>query len=358
MRIKKLMVPAIILGVIISIVHPLPAGAQEEQEESEVIYIPPEVKAELKKGMEHRTPRLDIPFVIFEHFYLPARENIHSIFLFKAKNENLDFTPPAAETEEEAEAQQPMEESSLLVSDLNAFLWFDQLDGDYEKEVYIPFQLQEEKDDYDPEEEPMYSAGYPLPPGKYLLSMAITSKDLQEIGTQYFEFELPSPVDFQDDLDTTPVFFARDIQQMEAPETTTEIHKGFFTYSILRIEPVLENVFAQGEHLDVFFYVFGAQPDPESNKFNLTANYELVEDDEVIVRYAEASYDAPIISQPLPLERTVLIQKKKGEEIIEEKKETRDVEPGEYTFIIQLQENVSGKSLEKNIKISVVEEKE
>jgi hypothetical protein len=281
---------------------------------------------------------------------------MHSIFLFKAKNSDLGFAPqvpaPTAETQEETETQEAPQESNLLATRLNAFLWFKQMDGDYSKEVYIPLELQEEKESYNPEEEAMYSTGYPLPPGKYLLAMAITSEDLQKMGTQYFEFDLPSPMEYTEELGTTPVFFARNIEQMAAPERTTEIHEGFFTYSILKIDPVLQNVFTQKDSLDVFFYVFGAQPN-ETNKFSLTANYELVQNGEVIIRYAEASYDAPIVSQPLPLTRTVLVQKKKGEEVIEEKKETRDVEPGEYTFVINLKDNISGKTLEKEIPITV-----
>ncbi len=351
---KKMIIPALMLGIAIGFIQPFPAAAQEKAQEAEQVFIPKEVKAELNQGMEHRTPRLDIPFEIFEHLYLPARQNMHSIFLFMAKNADLGFTAPAPVGEAvEKEAQETPAETNVLMTELNAFLWFQQTDGDFVKEVYVPVQLQKDKEGYNPADESMYSTGYPLPPGKYILAMAITSKDLQKMGTQYFEFELPDPVAFTDSLSTTPVFFARNIEQMAAPEKTTEIHEGFFTYSILKIEPILENVFTQQDSLDVFFYVFGVQPDPETKRFNLTANYELLKDEEVIVRYAEAAYDAPIISQPLPLQRTVLIQKKKGEEVVEEKKESRDVEPGEYTFVINLTDNISGRTLEKKIPLIV-----
>jgi hypothetical protein len=356
MTAKKMIVPALILGIIISFILPFPAAAQEE--EAEQIFIPEEIKAELTQGMEHMTPRLDIPFEIFEHLYLPARQNLHSIFLFKAKNGDLGFMPPAPPATEETEAEDEAQETGVVTTELNAFLWFQKTDGDYDKEVYIPIRLQEDNAEYDPEEESMYSTGYPLPPGKYMLAMAITSQDMQKIGTQYFEFELPAMSDYTDSLGTTPIFFAREIQQMAAPERTTEVHEGFFTYSILKIDPVLKNVFTAQGSLDVFFYIFGAQPDPETNKFNLTVNYQLMEEDDVIVRYAETAYDAPIISQPLPLKRTVLIQKKKGEEVVEEKKETRDVEPGEYIFVIDIKDNISGKTLEKKIPITVQAETE
>ena len=359
---EKMLLTVLILGITVLLIQSAPATAQEEEKEAEPIFIPKQVKAELEQGMENLTPRMDIPFEIFENIYLPARQNIHSIFLFKAKNKDLGFSSSPSVSEEkkegESEAQQAFTEPDKLVTSLNAFLWFQQMGGDYSQEVYVPVQIEEGMDSYDPEEGSVYSIGYPLPPGKYLLAMAVTTKDLQKIGTQYYEFELPDPSRFTDNLGTTPVFFIRNIEQMESPETTPKIHKGFFTYSVLKIVPVLENVFAQKDSLDVFFYVFGAQPDPETNKYNLTANYELTQDEEVIVRYAEGTYDAPIISQPLYLKRTVLVQTKKGDEVVEEKKETRDIEPGQYTFVIELKDNISGKTLEKKVNITVVANEE
>jgi len=361
MNMKKMFVPVLVLGIIMVLIQTIPSIAYKKQDETEPIYIPKQVKAELEKGIENRRPRLDIPFEIFENLYLPARQNLHSIFLFRAQNSDLGFVPfsqaSEAGSEKKEESQETVEESNLLLADLNAFLWFHQLNGDQNKEVYVPVKIQVEKDDYDPEEEFMYSVGYPLPPGKYLLAMAVTSKDLQKIGTQYFEFELPAPESFTDNLGTSPVFFVREIEKMDSAETITKIHKEFFTYSVLKIKPVLQNVFTQGDSLDVFFYIFGAQPNPETNKYNLNAYYELIQDGEVIVCYAEGSYEAPIISQPLRLQKTVLIQKKKGDEVIEEKKETKDIEPGDYTFVIYLKDNISGKKLEKKVDISVEDSK-
>jgi len=354
---RKWIVLALILGISIILSSPVPVKAQEEQKESEVVFIPKQVKTVLEKGLENRTPRMDIPFEIFENLYLPAQQNLHTIFLFKAKNEDLGFMPPApvqgAETGEETEAQEPPQESNLLEANLNAFLWFQQIDGEYSQETYVPAELQKEREGYDPQEESVYYLGHPLPPGKYILAMAVTSKNLEKIGTQYYEFELPSQADFTDKLGTTPIFFVREIQKMDSVETKVKIHEEFFTYSVLKVKPVLNNVFQQGDSLEAFFYVFGAQPNPENNKFSLTANYELYDGEELIVRYAEVTYDAPIISQPLLLKRTVLIRTKKGDKITEERKETRDVEPGEYTFVINIKDNITGKTLEKKVDITV-----
>jgi len=353
MKKEKIFSIVLIMGIMVLIILSVPAYPQQKKKEKEAIFIPKEIKAELKKGIEDRTPRRDIPFEIIENVYLPARQNIHNIIFFKTQNKDLDFTSFSDVSTEEGEEKEVSPESDILMTDLNVFLWFQQMDGGRDKEVYVPFQLEEERENYDPDEESMYSVGYPLSPGKYMLAMAITTKDLKKIGTQYYEFELPSPESFVDNLGITPVFFIREIKRMESAETTTKIHEGFFTYSVLKIYPILKNVFVQGDTMQMFFYIFGAQPDPENNKFDLTAHYTLNRGEEEIVRYAEGTYDAPLVSQPLYLKRTVLVKTKKGDEIVDEKKESRDIEPGQYKLVIELKDNITGKSMERKINITV-----
>ncbi len=204
---------------------------------------------------------------------------------------------------------------------------------------------------YDAEKEEIYSTGYPLPPGKYILSMAITSQNLEKIGTQYYEFTLPNPNGFTDALGTTPVFFVKKITRLAAPETITMVHKDYFTYSVLQVETNLDHVFTAGDNLDVFLFIFGAQPD-EQNRNDIVVNYEVKKGDEAIIKYAETAYDNPLISQPLPLKRTVLIRTTKGEET-KERKETRDLEPGTYSLDILIKDNLSGKTLTKTVEFSI-----
>ena len=49
-------------------------------------------------------------------------------------------------------------------------------------------------------------------------------------------------------------------KEMSSPETTVTVHKGFFTYSILQFEPNLEGAHSSGDTMEVFFYIYGAQP--------------------------------------------------------------------------------------------------
>lgn len=368
MKIKHLTTFTLILGFILySISSPASAFQKKNQEkkgkETKIIIIPQKVKSVFEEGLKTRQARLDIPFSVVWHIYLPARENMHSVFFFKVKNADLGFSPLTAPPESPEKKQEKKKEKvtppeaetapTTLQASGHIFLQFNRLENktaqELIKEVYIPFTLQVESDSYDPDKEEIYSTGYPLPPGNYLLSMAIASLDLEKIGTQYFEFSLPNALSYTKELGTTPIFFVKDIKRVAAAETKAEVHKGFFTYSVLQIKPNIERIFSVGKNLDIFFFIFGAAPSQEG-KYNIDVNYEVLKGEERVIRYATAHYDAPLISQPLPLKKTVLI--KKGEE---ERKEQRDIEPGKYTLNINITDKVSGNSVKKTLDFEVKE---
>lgn len=326
---------------------------KKNDQDNQTVYIPKEVKQVFKDGIKTRQARLDIPFEMIKHLYLPARENVHSVFFFKIKNSDLGFVPmaPAAEQDKKDKNQEPEQEASetqgMLQTKSHAFLQFDRLDGDFTREVYVPIDFQVEEATFNPEEDAICSTGYPLPPGNYLLSFAIASSDLKKIGTQYFEFSLPNAAEFTDTLDTTPIFFVKKLTQMASPEMKVVIHRDYFTYSVLQITPNMESKFAPGENLDIFFFLFGAQPNAQ-DVFDIDAAYQVVQDDKPIIKFAGTKYTTPIISQPLPLKKTVIVQTQEGDQKTE-KKETKDLDPGSYTLIIELKCNNTGLSVTKNI---------
>lgn len=333
------------------------ATAQEKEQETqavEQIRIPQQVKVVLQEGLTQRQGRLDIPFSLIKHLYFPAQLNMHSIFFFKMKNADLGFVPkaitPVEEKTEEAE-EETEAPPDLFQTSLNVFLQFHRVEEEVPveviREVYIPVNLEVESTSYDPEKEEIYSTAYPLLPGDYLLAMAVTSLDLKKIGTNYYEFSLPDASLFTDKLETTPIFFLNNFKQMDTPETTAEVHKNFFTYSILQIEPKIENVFSQGENLDVFFFIFGTQPDEEGN-YAIGINYEVNQEEKKFIRFEAITCSSPLISQPLPMKRTFLIKSEEGE-----KKERKDLDPGHYTLTIKIKDNVTGKTLDRNIDFEI-----
>jgi hypothetical protein len=215
------------------------------------------------------------------------------------------------------------------------------------KEVYVPCNIQTESDGYDHEKEDIYFIGYPLAPGEYLLSAALTSPDLKKIGICYYQFSLPDASTFTSTLETTPIFFVKEMKQVEAAETRTIIHKGFFTYSVLQVTPNLGNVFTAGDNLDIFYYIFGTQPN-EQKKYDIEITYEVLQDDKPAIRYETAGNDFPLESRPLPMKQTVIKKTEKGEE-----REIRDLLAGNYVLTVKILDKISNKSLIKKVDFEV-----
>jgi hypothetical protein len=360
MKNKNHIIPSIIFGLILSMVSSSNLAFQE-QEKTEVEIIPKKVKTVIQEGMDTQQARLDIPFTIIKNLYLPAQQRMHTIFLFKVKNADLGFVSatPEAEAPEKKEKKEEEEEVSSfeatptqLQAHAHIFLYFKQIDGPYEKEVYVPLNLQVDGISYVSDREDIYTVGYPIPPGKYLLSMAITSSNLEKIGTQYFQFSLPNAASFTEELETTPIFFARNINRMAAPEIRTEVHKDFFTYSILQIEPNMNNIFSPVENLDIFFFILGAELN-EVGRNDIDVNYAVLKGEETAIRFAPSKCDSPLVSQPLPMKRTVVVKTTDKDGKATEKKEQRDLGPGKYTLTLDIKDNLSGKTLKKSIEFEI-----
>jgi len=272
--------------------------------------IPEKVKSVLQARIESRQVQFDIPFTIFKHLYLPAKTHVHSIFIFRLEKNNSRSTSKASVNEYDAIAK--------------IFLIFYRLMKDKPpevfKEVYIPANIQRNNISNKNE---FYTICYPLPPGDYLLSMAITSQNLEKIGTQYFDFSLP---DLNTNiLDTTPIIFVKKIDRLPKPEKEALVHRGFFTYSVLQIEPNLNNIFAPVDNLDAFYFIVGAQVD-EKGQFAIEVKYNVYKDEEKVISYESAKYNYPLISQPLPLLKK------------------HNLSPGIYSLSLEIYDNLSGKS--------------
>lgn len=134
---------------------------------------------------------------------------------------------------------------------------------------------------------------------------------------------------------------------MSSPETRAEVHKDFFTYSVLQIEANIDRIFSPKDNFEVFFYIFGAQPS-ETGKYDIEVGFEVYKGEELAIRFQPGKYEVPLVPQPLHLKQTLIISS--GEE---ERTETRDLGPGEYTLSIKISDKVSGKSETKTVDFEV-----
>lgn len=360
MSAKRIIVPALAIAVVLSLMTGLNAsqkqkdkGSSKQQQAQEKIFIPKEIKAMLAEGMATKQGRQDIPVSIFYNLFLPAQQNFHDIFFLKLKNSALGFAavpatppapaaPPAKKGPQQAAAQ---EAPQLLQANFYLFIQFNLVKEGAQpesvKEIYVPCTIQVPAAGYDPEAEEIYSFGYPMPAGHYLLAIAIASPDLKTVGTAYYDFNVPDPSEYAKAIDTTPVFFVKEMEQMEGVETRTVLHRGFFTYSVLKVVPNLEKTFSAGENLDIFFFVFGTQPNAQG-KNELEVNFEVDQGEKSAIRWAPQSYENPLVSQPLPLKQTLEI--KQGDQV---RTESKDLPPGSYTLVIKIADKVSGKTVTK-----------
>ena len=356
---KHFIVPVLIFFFILHFLSSpcLTFQKKKQEEKPDVIIIPDKVKSFFEEGIKTREARLDIPFSIIWHTYLPSQQNLHCVFYFKAKNADLGFLPIMAEEKkpEKEKTEKPLPTEALpgrFRASGHVFLQFSRLENNTPKEVvrevYIPLKLEVEGESYQPDKEEIYSTGYAVPPGNYLLSMAIASLDLEKIGTQYFEFSIPNTA-ASEELMTTPILFVSAIKRMPSPQTTASVQKEFFIYSVLQITPKVENLFSIGDNLDIFFFIFGATPE-EGGKYNIDVNYEITKGEEKIIRYLTAHYKSPVVSQPLPLNKPVMIKAEEGE-----RREQRDLEAGTYTLHVDIEDKATGSSLKKTVDFEVKE---
>jgi len=349
---KKFVVPMLLAGFVLALLAAPASAAHPAQKDKEKpqpvkVYIPKEVKEPMLAGMAAKQARLDIPFEIFKTLYLPAQQAFYNVFFLKMKNADLGFAPAAAQVvDPAAPAAAPK-----LKATINMFLAFSKVENDKPatlvKEVYVPVTIEMDQTGFDPAKEEWYCVGYPLMPGQYLASIALASQDLKKIGIQYADVKLPDPKSFTASLDVTPIFFGKEYKQLQAPETKAELHKGFFMYSVLQVTPNIDNVFAVGENLDMFFYLFGTQP-KEGGKYDIEINFEVIQGDKTAIKYAPGNFESPLVSLPLQLKQTLQI--KKGEET---RSETRDLPAGSYTLVLKIADKVSGLKCEKRVDFTV-----
>lgn len=358
MKTRKLAILVLASGLTLSLLLSANQKAEKQEQaakgkESKVVIIPAQVKKVFEEGMQTRKVRSDIPFTVVRDLYFPAGQNFYTVILFKVKNADLGFAPiggAAAKKKEEALTAFETEASKLQARS-HLFMQFNKIENgapeEVSQEVYVPINMQEESSSYEPEKMDIYTAGYPLTSGQYLLSMAICSQKLEKIGTQYYEFSLPDLASLTDKLETTPLFFVNNQEYMDSAERKPTAHKESFTYSIMNIELNIDRVFAPGESLGLFFYIFGAQPD-ENGKFNIEVAYDVLKEGEKAILFAPGQYDSPLIIQELPLKKTVLIKSESGDTT-----EERNAEPGKYTLSLTITDKISGKSVSKSIDFEV-----
>lgn len=330
---KKLKIFALFLMAPI-ILSPVLIEGKDKQKEK--IYIPPPVKKVMEEAVLKGKSRNDISFSIIRNFYLPAQDQNFIIFVFKAKNKDLMLLPFS-----EKERKKGIDFSKITSSKFNIFFWFYKSEGDTPvpfKEQYVPVELNWESGTK-LEDESIYTVCTILPAGKYLLSMAITSLDLKIIGIVNHTFNLPDPLGFKDRLAISPVFFVKSLKELPAPEIPPVVHKDYFIYSTLQLEPKLENVFSVGESPDIFYFIYGCSTRPDDpTKFSIEVTYNVKKGEENVIKFNPYVFEIPFISHQIPLQR----------------EEGKNLDPGKYRLEIKIKDKVTNKELVEYVDFEII----
>ena len=79
-------------------------------------------------------------------------------------------------------------------------------------------------------------------------------------------------------------------------------------------------------------------------------NYEVLKGEEKAIRWTPETYNIPqpLVIQPLPLVKTVLVKSESGEKQVQ-----KPLEPGKYTLSLAITDKVSGKSVTKTIDFEI-----
>lgn len=346
-----------------------PSPAMIAQQEKSII--PERVRSLLQEGLVAKKGLQDIPVRVVRYLCFPEQNDIRAVFFLDIKNSDLSnsrfgsppaMAPTAGEQGSDSQTTMPQEEAKIR-TDFNLYVQVIQpkkrqnpriLD-----EIQVPAITEAESSSDDLEREEEYCFGLRLAPGKYLLALAVTSLDFQKIGTTYFECMLdltPPTGQFGypsrtiEGIEMTRALFVKKIERMESPETQTVLHKGYFTYSVLRIFPKFDDVINIDEDLDVLFYVMGARPNRQGQVEILVSYTVRNKNYDIVINLGTQRYQYPLISQQLPLKQTLIVKTEAGETKAEKR-----LPAGDYLLYFFIFDKVKSMSIERWVGFRVQE---
>jgi hypothetical protein len=216
-----------------------------------------------------------------------------------------------------------------------------------------PSVLKTDASNYSPDNEDWYSFGLAMPTGKYTLAMALTTPDMKKMSVAYTDLTLPGPDTYAAALWPTEPVIITTMDQVE-PDQRPTIHRGYFTWGAIKVVPNIRGDIAQGENLEVFFFVLGGSykdPAAERPVNDFEVNFEVqYPDGKPAIKWAPQPYEAYFINQPLPLVQTLQKMNEKGEVLSTDKK---PLDPGKYVLAITVTDKVSSKKAETKMGFSV-----
>ncbi|MDD8026725.1 MAG: hypothetical protein PHI34_09430 [Acidobacteriota bacterium] len=338
---KKISVLMLIVGILVcagiaAAQKPAPAATQKD------------IRGIMDAGLAAKQAKLDLPFEVFRTQYLPAQQGYQQVFFLKIKNADLGFAPaPASDVVDPSKPPTAPKMRAVVNLFLRIHKSENGVPGKLAREFASPATIEVDQAGFDPEKTEWYTVGFGIKAGEYVAAIGLASQDRSRIGVQYCDFKLPEAKTFDAALDTIPSFFIKEFKQVEGIEKNPVLDKGFFAYGNFQFVPSLDNVFAVGETLNFFSYVFGIKP-TAIGPIEIELGLEVVQGDKPAIKFASDAYDSALINLPLALKQTLQI--KQGESV---RNEIRDLPAGDYTLVMKIKDKGSALSAEKRIDFSI-----
>ncbi len=337
---KKITVSLLIFSFVVAAgmaaQKPAPAAAQKN------------IRDIMDSGLAAKQAKLDLPFEVFRSQYLPAQHGYQQVLYLRIKNADLGFA--AAAGSDVIDPSQPPAAPKMKAA-ANLFLRIHRsengLPGKLVREFASPASFETDQAGYDPEKTEWYTISFGIKPGDYVAAVAVTSADRAKVGVQYYDFKLPDAKSYEGKLETIPSFFIKDFKQGQTVEKNPTLDKGFFAFGDTHFVPSMDNVFAIGETLNLFSFVYGLAAS-ETGAVNMEIAMEVFQGDKPVIKFSPASWDSSILSLPLNLKQTLQI--KQGEDV---RNEVRDLPAGAYVLVMKIKDKGSDRSVEKRIDFSL-----
>ena len=301
------------------------AFAQQQQQQQQFrSYIPEKISVEMEKALTAKSGNGVYSINIFRKAdYFGQQGNVYEVVFFRM---NL-------EEKKEAEKEKKEEAPLLGQAGHHLFLRIYKQEGGKVfpvKEYNAPVNVKGGPQDF-------YTFAFAMPPGKYVLVVAVVNSDYSTIGTGYFETELPVLRPGKKEMRYSTPIFIKEVKQLLQPEVHFTVVKNAFYFGQASIYPYPENVFKASEQPTLFFQLYGIGMDPQTRSCNAEAKLEVKKNGKTYVKYKKVKLLRPGMFQPLIF-----------------KKKDKPFEEGDYELEIKIKDKLTGKKVNLTVPFKIV----
>jgi GWxTD domain-containing protein len=182
------------------------------------------------------------------------------------------------------------------------------------------------------EKKSIYQKAVPLRSGLYKLELVLKDLNSGNVGTEYRGFTVPK---FQEDkLATSSIILADRIEKL----SLKQVAAGQFVIGSSKIRPKVKEVFDRNETMGIYFQIYNLALDEKTNKPSATIEYVLKKGEKEVSRFSEEQDKLAGASQQMTLEKLFPLN---------------DLEPGRYSLVVNVTDNLSKKTISPVAKFEV-----